>query len=155
MLALPRAIGGRQGNLLFVGTIGQCAIVSADLEPAVRTRQVHHAARGFAVDRRQIAPSLGRESVKHGADELEQRRFARFVRTIEDIERVAEFLDPQSAPNAVPVDFQIGDFHLWASSPLNRSTPNAATSRKTLSRTALLSSTAAGANKPARCDSDM
>ena len=119
------------------GVPSASGVVAADLEPAVRTGQVERPARPPAVHRRQVPPPRRREAVEHRADELQQRRLAGLVRAVEHVQRVGELLDPQAAPNAVAVDFQVGDFHAWGSSPLSRSTPSTAASRSARSRAAL------------------
>ena len=59
MLALARAVGGGQRELLAGRAVGQ-TVVAADLEPAVRSGHVDHSAWPAAVDRRQISsPRLG------------------------------------------------------------------------------------------------
>jgi hypothetical protein len=64
------------------------------------------------VDGRQVlAAALGREAVEHGADELHQRRLARFVGAIDDRRVVRQFVDCQGVPDAEAVDVDVFDSH--------------------------------------------
>ena len=111
MLALPGAVRRGQGDLFAKYAVARRVSVAADLKTPIRTGHLQQPARPAAVDRRQILPPHGREAVEHRTNELQQGRLAGLVRTVEDVQRIGEFFDPQTAPNTETFDFQVGDSH--------------------------------------------
>ncbi len=102
MLALPHAVGRGKDDLL-AAFLGQPE--AGDFIMALLAVHLDRAARLAAMKRRNILPPFRRKAVKHRTDELQKRRLAGLVRAVKDIQSVRESFDPQSAPNAVAVDF--------------------------------------------------
>ena len=85
--------------------------VAGDLELPAGPAHFQPSARPAAVQRRQIAAAIRRKAVQRRADEVQERRLARLVGTVDDVQTLAHPLEFQSAPDAVAFDFQGKQFH--------------------------------------------
>ena len=110
LFALAGAVGG--GDQRFVQprvAVGRG--VAGDLELPAGAGHFQPSARPAAVQRRQIAAAIGRKAVQRRADEVQERRLARLVGAVDDVQTFAHPLELQSAPDAVAFDFQGKKFH--------------------------------------------
>ncbi len=109
-IALLFAVAGDDRDFADVGWAaigvaadGEWAVVGIDLEPA---------AGAAAGDGRQIFfAARGGHAVQDRAHELHERRFAGFVRAVEDGELGRQAAKGEVVPHAEAVDFEVGDFH--------------------------------------------
>src|SRR5205823_3461856 len=111
------------------------AIEAADSKLAHRRGDPERAAAASAMNGRQIARSpLGRESIEHRSGELQERRLAGLIGTVEDVQTGRQLADFQPTPHAKAIDLEIGEIHrddsFISASGCKRSAPSSAACRK-------------------------